>query len=362
MYINYEYKRQNEFTGMLRAKSLFFFADKRSDILCNFAPSFSPMLYLLNKNTTLQLIISAFLLAWSGFCMFTGLSVAPPDGHPLLYGAIYPFLSQHLVFSRALAMALLVLEAVFLQRFFAVNRFSENKTAMSILFFWGMMIVGHQLTLLSPANFTMFALTLIMLINTNVVNDFPLKNRIFISGIIIGVASLLDINALWILLFLIFAILTNRFSRMKDVIILLSGLLFVAVYLFTYGYLTDMLPQLLASYKKVDFFGFIEHAREMRVIDWVSTAMLLATSIYMIVVLKLYYDNKLIVLRNRFMTTVFLWLTMLVAGFFSCYDMQGGRVYIFVPVVLLYSMLCLVKSRRIFHDILIVAMFVLLWF
>ena len=319
------------------------------------------MFYLLNKYRNLQLLLSLPLLAWAAFTIFTQMTLCPPDGQMALFQSFCRFGVDNLLAVRIIAMMLLLLEILLVQRFYSVNKFAENRSFMPVFFLLLFLNVIKFFNTFTPAFFTMFALSFVMLVNT----DFEShgKNRIFASGIIIGLASLLDVNALWLFPFLIFAMFMGNVYRPKDTFVLLSGILIVAIYLFSYHYLTDTLLALFGSYKELTFFKLIHSSASVRdqIVDWVTIGVVLLATIYFSAVLKLYFDNKLIVLRKRFLITVFLNLVMAVMVVFSSLELQQSFAYMLVPMVLIYSMISLVKKRRFFHDVLIVASIVLLW-
>ncbi len=256
---------------------------------------------------------------------------------------------------------MLLLEMLFLQRFFTVNKFSENKTVIPIFFFLLLMNAGHFFDVLTPAHFTLLFLTFLILFNTRDNSERPMKNRMFTSGILIGVASLIDVNILWIILFLIFSLIATRYSSVKEVIILFVGLLFSYIYVFTAFFLSDNLPVLQDSLRHLSLFGVVREAKTIQILDWITVGYMILSLSGIMMVLKLYYDNKLIALRKRYMTTVFLCIILLISVVFCDCGLPQGLIYQIAPITLFYSMLCNIKKRLVLHDILIVAMLVLLW-
>ena len=318
------------------------------------------MFYFLNKHTILQLVLSVAMLVWAVSTIFTQMTLCPPDGYPFLYHSIYEFFVQHVAFSKVLAVVMMLLEMLFLQRFFTVNKFADNQTMMPVLFFLLFVNVGGFLKVFSPINFTVLLTTFILLYNTRDDNEKPVKNRVFVSGIIIGVGSLIDSCALGLLLYLIFSLFANRFSSFKEIMILLSGILLCYIYVFTCFFLSDSLPALHESVRHLTFFGIIAQAKSLRILDWASMGFILLSTIYIMGFLKIHYDSRLIVLRKRYMTTLLLWLVLLIMEFFTPVDFHSGLILPCVSVVLFGSMLSDVKKRFIFHDVIIVAMLALL--
>jgi len=257
----------------------------------------------------------------------------------------------------------LLLSAVFmLEYIFQSNKFSENRSSLPVLFFLLFLNVGHFLTQLTPMFFTMLAILLLLIVNSSQENGHPNKNKVFLSGVLIALASLMDIGALCLIPFMIFALLTDNNYHPKDLLVLLCGILLVGIYLFSFYYLTDSLPALWASFRQLTFFAFFTHIAELRVLDWVLIAFLVLSGFYVIAVVKIYYDNKLIILRKRFMVVAFLSFMMMLAILLTGKAMPQTLIYMIVPLALLDGMLAQLKSRRYLNDAITVALYVLLWF
>lgn len=318
------------------------------------------MFYFLNKHTVLQLILSAALLIWAVFTVFSQMTLCLPDGFPYLYHSIYEFLSAHASLMKVLAVLMLLLELLFVQRFFNVNKFTDNQSIMPVFFFLLFMNAGGFLKIFSPVCFTIFLTTFIILFNTKDDNEKPGKNRLYASGIIIGIVSLIDSCALGLLLYLMFSLFANRYSSFKEIVILISGVLMSYIYVFTCFFLSDSLPALHESVRHLQFVGIVAQFKTLRIVDWVCAGFLLLSTVYFIARLKLYYDNRLIVLRKRYGTTVLLWLVLLLIGLVSPFDFHGTLVFQCLSIVLFCSMLSDVKKKIILHDVIIVAMLVLL--
>ena len=143
---------------------------------------------------------------------------------------------------------------------------------------------------------------------------------------------------------------------------LLSGTLLVVTYLISYYYLSDSFPVLWESYRQLTFFAFFTHFSSLWVMDWVLIAYLLLSLLYMIAVLKIHYDTKLIVLRKRFMVLVFLFFIMIIAILLAGMELSCTLIYLVVPLALFDSMLSQLKNKRLLNDVLMAALLVLLWF
>ncbi len=318
------------------------------------------MLYFLNKNYILQIVFSVLLFGWAVFSIFTQMTLCPPEGQTIVYRHLFDFWQLHALHYKIVAVVWVLLECILIQLFFSRNRFAEISTLMPMSFFLLFLNAGKFTSFFSPAFFTVLLTTLVLLFNAKDSNEKNKKNKIFSSGLLIGLATLIDPNALWIMLFLILALFANNYSKAKEICILFAGLLMVAIYTFAYFFLSNKLPVLADTIKHLQFFYIIRNVKSMSVLDWARVSFLIFSLFYLITVIKLYFDNKLIVLRKRFVTTVLLLMIVLIMVVFANYDIHQGMLYLIVSMSLFYSMLSQIKKRRLWNDFLAIAVVVLL--
>ena len=125
------------------------------------------------------------MLVWAVSTIFTQMTLCPPDGYPFLYHSIYEFFVQHVAFSKVLAVVMMLLEMLFLQRFFTINKFADNQTMMPVLFFLLFVNVGGFLKVFSPINFTVLLTTFILLCVvhmrrcTHLYSPFCIRNLVY---------------------------------------------------------------------------------------------------------------------------------------------------------------------------------------
>lgn len=318
------------------------------------------MLYFLNKNNIIQLILSVLLFVWAVFTIVSNMVLCPPDGQTLLYNSIFEHWSLHPYLYKSVAVLWVLLECVFIQMFYNFYKFSDSPTFMPILVFLLFLNAGKFLTMFTPAYISLFLLTLIMFVNTKDKGEKLPKNEVFASGILIGITTLLDPNALAIFLFLVLALFANHYSKTKEIIILFAGLLIVALYTFTYYFLIDKLPELGLSISHLQFFYVVKNVKALGIMDWILMAVVCLSLFYVVAAVKLYFDNKLIILRKRFATIVILLFVLLLCLFTACLPIRQGLIYLIIPMTLLYSMLSLKKKKRFFNDLVLIAVVVLL--
>lgn len=142
---------------------------------------------------------------------------------------------------------------------------------------------------------------------------------------------------------------------------MLFGLLFVCAYLFSGFFIADKMPVLMDSFKHLSFFGVIKSVKTLDVFDYVLVGYIVVLAVYLIVQLKLFFDNRLIVLRKRLVTIHLLLFVLVAVLLLSGLQLQQGLLYLTFPITMYFSMITLYRSRIVFHDILILAFYILLW-
>ena len=326
-----------------------------------FLQRFSIMFYYLNKNGIAQFVVIALLMAWAIYTVLTQMVICSAEGQSVLFSKLALFWTNHPLNLKVTVIVMLLLETFLLSHYYSLNRFSDTQTFIPAVFFLLMMNLGGFLKVITPASITLMFLTLILLVNAQDENERPVKNRVFTSGLLVGICSLFDPISLCVILFLLLALITHRYSKTKEIIILFSGVLFVLAYLISVCFFTDSFPVLADSIKHLAYFGVIKDFMKLSIYNYIFLAYTVQVVVYLMIQLKLFYDNKLIVLRKRLVTIHFLTFVSVGMLFLSGLKLSSGFLYMMIPITMYFSMITLYKNRIILHDILIVAFYVLLW-
>lgn len=319
------------------------------------------MFYYLNKNTVVQWVLIALLLGWAVFTIVTEITICPADGQSIFFQYLAAFWTKHPAHLKITAVLLLLLESLLIGHFYSANKFADTKTAIPVVFFLLLMNVGGFVKMMTPAVLTLVLMTLVVMVNTQDENERPVRNRVFTSGLLVGISALIDPVSVICVLFLMMALITHRYSKSKEIAIMLFGLLFVCAYLFSGYFIADKMPLFLDSLKQLSFFGVFKSLKMLDVLDYVFIGYTILLMIYLIIQLKLFYDNRLIVLRKRLVTIHLLMFVMVAVLLISALPLQQGLLYLTFPITMYFSMITLCKTRIVFHDILILAFYVLLW-
>ncbi|MBR4136396.1 MAG: hypothetical protein IKU03_08320 [Bacteroidales bacterium] len=319
------------------------------------------MFFYFNKNTIIQIIISVGLLGWAFFSIITQMTLMAPDHQAFLYQAIYPFLAARPWCYKALAILITLLTAFFIQRYFSISKFSDNVTYMPIVFFLLLFNLNHSFSIFSPVFFTILTSAFLLMRNTQNEHDPSLRNSIFSSGLFLGINSLLDFHSVWLIGMIILVLMITSISKFKDVVILLVGVLFIYLYLVTYGYLTDTIPSIWSVFQDLKFGYIIHNFATLQWLDWIFIAVLGLTLLLFSFAGKIYFDNKIVALRRRYIAFILLIITSITMGIFSNYELPVSLQYLLLPTALIFALTSLIEERKWLHDFFILATFILLW-
>lgn len=278
-----------------------------------------------------------------------------------MYRFVYPYLATHPWQLKLLACLILTLGTLFIQLYFSESKFSDNQTFMPVVMALLIVNAGHFLTLFTPAFFTLLFFSFIIYMNVRLEHDKPIKNRVYTTGILIALAALFDAQAVWIVLFVVLSLIANRVSKWKEIVILLLGVLLVCVYVVAFFFMTDRIAEMVDVLKHLQLLTIVHQINALQTVQYVLAAYSILLLLMMLAALKMFYDNKLIIIRKRFVITWLLAFVAVAMAFFSGLAFHDGFLYLLLPMCLLMSMLCLVKRWRFVHDLLILAFFVLLW-
>lgn len=262
---------------------------------------------------------------------------------------------------RIITFALVVTMTGGIIQHFNKNHFYENRTYMSGVFFLLMLNCGKFLHYFSPALLTCFFIALILLMYSPSESSANLKNRIFTFGLAIAMATLLDISAFGLVLFLILMISINNVTSIKDNIILFSGLLIPYIYAFALSYILDTLPVFVQSWRDLTVFEPVKQFTHLRIIDYATLAFFILTIILLIIRGKRFSDNKLIIIRQAFTNNHLLFFSMLTFLLLGNVAFPLALTYLILPTSVYMAVAVIPKQRCVLVDVLVVALCALLW-
>ncbi len=320
------------------------------------------MFHHLGRHIVFQVIAVVLLIGWSAYSIVTGLTVCPSGGQPVLYRLLGTFWSIKPVYGMVSAILMLLLETWLIWHFYSTSKFSENRNLMPALFFLLLINIGGFACNLGPAHVTVLVLSIIITFNSKAQTGKEIvNNRIFTSGILTGIASLIDPAAIGILLFMTMSLMAHHYySKGKKITIFFVGLLFVYIYLFSIFFFLGRIPELLESFRQLRLFDLFHNFKELRLQDYIFAGYLVACVLYIGIRLKLFYDNKAIMLRRHLVSLNILMFVTAAMILLSGLSFRNCLIYMTVPLSFFFGILTTQKSRFVFHDLLIIAFYALL--
>lgn len=319
------------------------------------------MFHLLNKNLNLQLFLLVILAGWSAWLIFTQMSLLPQEGTMLMYQHLAALWTSYNKIARLVVLALVLTMTIGVIRYFDKNHFYENRTYMPGIFFLLLLNCGKLLHHFSPALLTCFFIALILMIYSPNESSANLKNHIFTFGLAIALATLLDVSAFGIVLFLILMISINNVTSIKDNLILFSGLLIPYIYAFAISYIVGTMPLFVQSWRDLSIFEPIKQFAHLRIIDFATLAFFVLTLILLAIRGKRFLDNKLIIIRQAFINNHLLLFSMLAFLCLGNVAFPLALTYLIIPASVYMAVAVIPKRRCVLVDVLVVALCVLLW-
>ena len=319
------------------------------------------MFHSINKSLNLQLVLLLLLAGWAGWTVFTQMTVMPPDGNMLLFQYITNLWTWKKVVVSIAVMLLVLTMTVGAIQHYHKNHFAEGRTYMPGVFLLLLLNSGNYLKTLTPSLLTVFFISLILMLYEPNEQAAKMKNRIFTFGLIISIATLLDISAFGIALFLFLLISINNVTSFKDIVILFCGLALPYMWAFAVAFFCNGDPVFTQSWRDLSMFVPVKTFTTLRIIDYVTLAVFLVVTIWLMFRDKRLLDNKLIVIRQAFNNVNMLLISMLLSLWLGIMPLPYALFYL-LPSLAVYMSLAVSKKRYWpFVDILILALCVMIW-
>jgi len=266
-----------------------------------------------------------------------------------------PFLVRLCVFGMVVTMTVAV------NQHFDSHHFHDSRTYMPGVFLLLLLNCGKFLHTLNPAFLTLFAIALIMILYSPGDQASRMKERIFSLGLIIAIATMVDLSASGIALFLIMLIALNTVTSFKDILIMLFGILFPYIYAFSIAFIANSMPELLNSWRQLDLFEPVKQFTHLRIIDYLTMAWFLVLTVILMIRDKRLLDSKLIVIRQAFNNVNMLLFAMFLFLWLGIVPLPTALIYLLLPVSIYMSLAVTSKKQKYVIDLLIVSICVLLW-
>ena len=319
------------------------------------------MFHRLNKNLNLQLVFLIPLLGWATWTLFTRMSIGPSEGSMFLFQYIAKVWALNDIPVRVFALLMVLTMTFGVIQYFHKRHFSESMSYMPGVFLLLLFNCGKFLYTFTPALLTVFVITLIMMMYSPNEQAGKMKDRLFAFGMLIAIATFLDISAFGIFLFLVVMIAINNVTSFKDILILFFGLLFPYIWAFAIAFIANSLPAFLQYWHNPALFVPVKTFTSLRITDYIAAAWFVVVTIILMIRSKRLLDNKLIVIRQAFNNVNLLLFSMVLFLWLGMVPLNAALLYLLPPVSLYMSMAVVRKRPWLFVDLVIVSMCVLLW-
>jgi len=311
------------------------------------------MFYYLQKNKIIQSLILLGLVIYTVINLyFSPITYILEENSSYVYRQFVHFIMLHDIWFYLIFIVNIVLQLILLHSFFQRNNFTEEKSWMSLIWYLFFLNFAVDINQITPAFFTNTVIIVLLHLN---VNNSPvnLKNKVTLSGMLIALNSLLDVTSGLLLLFLITSLLISRFSKFKDVLIAIIGFFIPYLYLFSIYFLQDRLLNFFETYQNIQLFSLF-NSGNFSILHILIASFALFLMIFLSLIVKINYDNKLIILRKRVISLALLLLTTVIMILFTDIPIKSSLNYLFVPIALYFSIIHSITKHAIVNDIIVI--------
>lgn len=306
------------------------------------------MLRFIQSRIFMQTLAVLAVLSWAVYMMVSSSTFVQVAYPSYFWKGIASIQSHYVAMCLVLAAGFLI-QLLLSDVYYFRGGFGDTHHLMVIFWLLLLSCCGGFIHEMSPV--WLSNIVLVMIISLNFDYDRGnLKNKDLFSGILTGIGFLFYPPILFIAFFVISSLVINRFSKYKDIIVYILGILLVFLYTFCYYLFTDRLPEL---YKMLTELKFYVSFLVTGVFSWKEIVLVSAAAVsllYAVVILKIQYGNKQVLLRKRLMTIHLITITTLLMMVFSPYDIHRSMGFVIIPMTLYYAMLSQMKEHPIVND------------
>lgn len=307
------------------------------------------MFYILQKRPILQLVIVLALCAFLGLRLFSAsisydyFWAALPFSGPLASAV-----SLHNDLFRGLMLIFIVIEALLLYSFFKKGKFTDNHTFFPVVWLLFFYAFGSFLLPFTPIFITNVAVVLLVTLNSVSQNS---KVAVLMSGVVVGLASLYDISAVLLLVYVFISLIISKLNWIRDIVVSLVGFLLPYIYVAAGFYFHGTFGYLISSMQQISIQPYLFASPHFSPISLACLAVFVLFLPYAFLQLKLLADNKLVVIRNRYISLNFLMLVLFCMALFSPIPLPYSLSYLTVPLAMYLSALIPEKRFSIFKEL-----------
>ena len=307
------------------------------------------MFRFIQSRLIVQAMVVIALVVWAAVMLITSTSMLQPPFHLDYWQFIMPLQHSYVAMCVILAIGIL-LQVGMTDIYYFRCGFGDSHHLMVVLWYLLLLCCGGYISEFSPVCMSNLILATIISLNFDY-DRGNLKSKDLLSGLLTGIASLFYPPMLFVAFFVISSLIINRFSKYKDIVVYLLGILTVYLYVFCYYFFCDSLPEL---YKMLSELKFHNTFAVTTVYSWREIVLMSAAGVsmlYAFFILKLQYDNKQVLLRKRLMTIHLITISMILMMVFSPFDIHQAMGFMLIPFTLYYALLSQMKEHPVVNDV-----------
>lgn len=289
------------------------------------------------------------VMVWAVFQMVTSTQYVPMSTPALCWQSFAPLQNHYVVMCLILALGILI-QLVLTDVYYFRGGFGDTHHLMVVLWYMLLLCCGGFVSDFSPVWVSNIILGIVITLSFDYDNG-NIKSKDLFSGILIGVSTLFYPPIILMSAFVISSLIVNKFSKYKDIFAFLLGLLLVYVYIFCFYFFTDRLQELYQILSELHWYNTIGATQAF---TWREIVLVSATALslfYSLLILKIEYNNKQVVLRKRLLTIHLITFCMLLMFFFSPFDVHQAVGFLILPMTLYYAMLSQIKQHPFVNDV-----------
>lgn len=315
------------------------------------------MFKFLNKYIPLLWLVFVTLFFVSIYCIVTKSCVLYSYNHYYLFSSFFKILNESYFIRIAVVILNLVLQLLLISAFLSQSRFIAPNSPYPSIFYLALLLVTNSLITITPIFFTNTILLIILCLNVNYDNESRTKRNIFFTGILVALGCCFDFAFIVTLLFVIISLMINLYSKIRHIMILLSGFIILITYIFSYYLFTDSLDIFQNYFTQISLFYIFNSTLtypSLRI-----TFFVVAFFASWVVILKISqaFESKIVAMRKRFITLQILYVVLFLSFLFCTLNYPLYLQYLIVPLACFFVALAQLPSRLFINELLVLFVF-----
>lgn len=315
------------------------------------------MFKFLNKYIFFLWLVLVTLFVLSIYFVITKSCVLGSYNHYYLFSSFFKILNEYNILRIAVIILNLILQLLLLSAFLSQSRFIAPNSPYPAIFYLALLLATNSLITITPIFFTNTILLIILCLNVNYDNESRTKRNIFFTGILIALGCCFDFAFIVTILFVVISLMINLYSKIRHIMILLSGFVILTIYVFSYYLFTDSLPVLQNYFSQISPLYIFNTDFDYSSLCITLFASAFIASWIMIFKISQAFESKIVVMRKRLITLqilyVILFLTLLLCTLNYPFYLQ----YLIVPLACFFVAVAQLPSRLFINELLVLIIF-----